>query len=34
MRSLGGLPPVLEAIYRQPAFQKAYPMWKAIFDTL
>ena len=31
---LGGLPPVLEAIYSQPAFQKAYPMWKAIFDTL
>jgi multiple sugar transport system substrate-binding protein len=31
---LGGLPPVLESIYHQPAFQKAYPMWKAIFDTL
>ncbi len=31
---LGGLPPVLEAIYSQPAFQKVYPMWKAIFDTL
>jgi multiple sugar transport system substrate-binding protein len=31
---LGGLPPVLESIYSQPAFQKAYPMWKAIFDTL
>ena len=31
---LGGLPPVLEAIYSQHAFQKAYPMWKAIFDTL
>jgi multiple sugar transport system substrate-binding protein len=32
--TLGGLPPVLESIYHQPAFQKAYPMWKAIFDTL
>jgi multiple sugar transport system substrate-binding protein len=32
--TLGGLPPVLESIYSQPAFQKAYPMWKAIFDTL
>ena len=27
-------PPVLESIYSRPAFQKAYPMWKAIFDTL
>jgi multiple sugar transport system substrate-binding protein len=32
--TLGGLPPVLESIYSQPAFQKAYPMWKAILDTL
>jgi multiple sugar transport system substrate-binding protein len=31
---LGGLPPVLESIYSRPAFHKAYPMWKAIFDTL
>jgi multiple sugar transport system substrate-binding protein len=31
---LGGLPPVLEKIYSEPAFQKAYPMWKAIFATL
>ena len=31
---LGGLPPVLESVYSDPAFQKAYPMWKAIFDTL
>jgi trehalose/maltose transport system substrate-binding protein len=31
---LGGLPPVLEAVYRDPKFQKAYPMWRAIFDTL
>jgi multiple sugar transport system substrate-binding protein len=31
---LGGLPPVLTAVYSQPAFQKVYPMWKAIFDTL
>jgi multiple sugar transport system substrate-binding protein len=31
---LGGLPPVLESIYSQPKFQKVYPMWKAIFDTL
>ena len=28
----GGLPPVLETIYDDPAFQKAYPMWKAIRD--
>jgi multiple sugar transport system substrate-binding protein len=32
--TLGGLPPVLESIYNEPAFQKAYPMWKAILDTL
>src|SRR4029079_14148450 len=32
--TLGGLPPVLESIYSQPAFQKAYPMWKATFETL
>src|SRR6185437_4561781 len=31
---LGGLPPVLEAIYSEPKFQKVYPMWKAILDTL
>jgi multiple sugar transport system substrate-binding protein len=31
---LGGLPPVLTAVYQDPKFQKAYPMWKAIFDTL
>ena len=31
---LGGLPPVLESVYSDPKFQKAYPMWKAIFDTL
>jgi multiple sugar transport system substrate-binding protein len=31
---LGGLPPVLEKVYSDPSFQKAYPMWKAIFDTL
>jgi multiple sugar transport system substrate-binding protein len=31
---LGGLPPVLESIYSDKAFQKAYPMWKAIFETL
>jgi multiple sugar transport system substrate-binding protein len=31
---LGGLPPVLESIYSQPSFQKVYPMWKAILDTL
>jgi multiple sugar transport system substrate-binding protein len=31
---LGGLPPVLTAVYDDPKFQKAYPMWKAIFDTL
>jgi multiple sugar transport system substrate-binding protein len=32
--TLGGLPPVLESIYSDKAFQKAYPMWKAIFETL
>jgi multiple sugar transport system substrate-binding protein len=31
---LGGLPPVLMSVYQDPKFQKAYPMWKAIFDTL
>ena len=31
---LGGLPPVLTSVYRDPKFQKAYPMWKAIYDTL
>ena len=31
---LGGLPPVLESIYSKPSFQKAYPMWKAIFQSL
>jgi multiple sugar transport system substrate-binding protein len=31
---LGGLPPVLTSIYSDPKFQKVYPMWKAIFDTL
>jgi len=31
---LGGLPPVLESIYSKPSFQKTYPMWKAILQTL
>jgi multiple sugar transport system substrate-binding protein len=31
---LGGLPPVLESVYNDPQFQKAYPMWQAIFTTL
>ena len=31
---LGGLPPVLTSVYTQPAFQKAYPFWKDILDTL
>lgn len=31
---LGGLPPVLTSVYQDPAFQKAYPFWKAILDTL
>jgi multiple sugar transport system substrate-binding protein len=31
---LGGLPPVLTSIYSKPSFQKAYPMWKAIFQGL
>ena len=31
---LGGLPPVLESVYSDPKFQKAYPMWQAIFTTL
>jgi multiple sugar transport system substrate-binding protein len=31
---LGGLPPVLTSVYQQKPFQKAYPFWKAILDTL
>jgi multiple sugar transport system substrate-binding protein len=31
---LGGLPPVLTSVYQQPSFQKAYPFWKDILDTL
>jgi multiple sugar transport system substrate-binding protein len=31
---LGGLPPVLMSIYSLPSFHKAYPMWKAIYQSL
>jgi multiple sugar transport system substrate-binding protein len=31
---LGGLPPVLTSVYTRPSFQKAYPFWKDILDTL
>ncbi len=31
---LGGLPPVLTSIYSLPSFHKAYPMWKAIYQSL
>jgi multiple sugar transport system substrate-binding protein len=30
----GGLPPVSEAVYKDKAFQKAYPAWKTILQSL
>jgi multiple sugar transport system substrate-binding protein len=30
----GGLPPVTESVYQDPEFQKNYPAWKTILETL
>ncbi|HVL85238.1 MAG TPA: ABC transporter substrate-binding protein [Pseudonocardia sp.] len=30
----GGVPPTLEALYSDPAFQAEYPAWEAILDSL
>jgi multiple sugar transport system substrate-binding protein len=30
----GGVPPTLEALYQDPAFQAEYPAWEAILDSL